>query len=537
MFGIQLYPTPDNIIKKMLEPYFKPKERVVYIDGEPTIKTINVSHKYKILEPSAGSGNIVKYLNTHHSDCEVYCIEIDNNLQSILKDLECKILGSDFLDFDNRLQLDFDLIIMNPPFQSGAKHLLHAWQILQEGDIVCLLNQETISNPYTEERQLLLKLIEDHGSFEELGPVFEDSENTTNVNIALVRLYKKAAEKLFDFQFSSNNNIPDINLNGEDFKQAIATKDLVGNMMLRFDMSLKAYIECVKAWKYLAFCTQGLTPKHGFDWSVDNSENPNPGYQKFSHTLNAGMWALACQELNLEKLMTNRVQKDFNKFKTEQGYLEFNRKNVGELITMLFENQNLILSSAITDVFDIFTAYHKENRLHIEGWKTNDRWKVNRKIILPNWFKYGEYMTSYDLKEYGDTMKTNYSYHSEYADIDKVLCFISGKKYDEIYKLKNALEDKFKEIGKIKTGDKFDNTGQSTFFNFKFFRKGSLHIEFIDEKLWTEFNLRACKGKNWLPQAEEDAWKKSKQQPTEDMFGPEKQQSQYQPHPQQLQLL
>jgi len=27
-----------------------------------------------------------------------------------------------------------------------------------------------------------------------------------------------------------------------------------------------------------------------------------------------------------------------------------------------------------------------------------------------------------------------------------------------------------------------------------------------------EFNMRACAGKNWLPESEKDKWKKSKQQ-------------------------
>jgi len=27
-----------------------------------------------------------------------------------------------------------------------------------------------------------------------------------------------------------------------------------------------------------------------------------------------------------------------------------------------------------------------------------------------------------------------------------------------------------------------------------------------------EFNMRACAGKNWLPESENDKWKKSKQQ-------------------------
>lgn len=52
------------------------------------------------------------------------------------------------------------------------------------------------------------------------------------------------------------------------------------------------------------------------------------------------------------------------------------------------------------------------------------------------------------------------------------------------------------------------------FTNFKqndlFTVRGTLHFEFKDEKLWQEFNMRACAGKKWLPYNEEQAWKESK---------------------------
>ena len=53
MFNKNFYPTPINIIKKMIDPYTKdPKYRDEYhrnLDGKI------------ILEPSAGKGNILKY--------------------------------------------------------------------------------------------------------------------------------------------------------------------------------------------------------------------------------------------------------------------------------------------------------------------------------------------------------------------------------------------------------------------------------------------------------------------------------------------
>jgi hypothetical protein len=40
---------------------------------------------------------------------------------------------------------------------------------------------------------------------------------------------------------------------------------------------------------------------------------------------------------------------------------------------------------------------------------------------------------------------------------------------------------------------------ESTFFEMKYYKKGTLHLKFKDEALWNDFNLAAARGRNWLP--------------------------------------
>lgn len=65
---------------------------------------------------------------------------------------------------------------MNPPFNQGCKHVLHAWDILFDGEIVAILNAETVKNPFSAERRLLAQLIEDHGSVEYIKDAFMDPD-------------------------------------------------------------------------------------------------------------------------------------------------------------------------------------------------------------------------------------------------------------------------------------------------------------------------------------------------------------------------
>ena len=129
-----------------------------------------------ILEPSAGKGDLVmavermvadrKYsdkfvltnaVQEHTREC-FDTIESDYNLRLILRGLGLRLIDDDFLRFQTAKR--YDLILMNPPFSEGAKHLIHAIDIMSNGgQIVCILNAETVRNPYNNERKLLQNLL------------------------------------------------------------------------------------------------------------------------------------------------------------------------------------------------------------------------------------------------------------------------------------------------------------------------------------------------------------------------------------------
>jgi hypothetical protein len=66
-----------------------------------------------MLEPSAGSGNIVEYfLNKVKS---IDCIEYNYNLRELLKEQNFNVVAEDIYKSDDK---KYDLIIMNPPFEN-----------------------------------------------------------------------------------------------------------------------------------------------------------------------------------------------------------------------------------------------------------------------------------------------------------------------------------------------------------------------------------------------------------------------------------
>jgi len=511
MFGEQFYPTPENVIKLMVKPY----------NGKTWKGGINGSNKEcfcsdlsdkVILDPSGGKGDILNFIkndlynNAVRNNCDLNAIEIDKNLQSILKENDFSVLGSDFLAYEQ--DMFFDVILMNPPFKNGVDHLLKAIEIAHKTDIVCLLNAETLLNPNSKKRELLLDKIDKYGSYEIIGNVFSNAERKTDVNVALVRLVVTKESNNFDFDFTDYE--PEkVTFDDSFVKNEIARKDLIGNMMLQFEQAKKAYLEYIEAQKKWEYYTNFvLYSSHEKPKDFDKPEFSNiKRYNFFNNRIKSKMWRIVIKELGLQRYMTSKIQQNFEQFIQQQSSMSFTKENVKDLFDMLVLNSSSILEQSIIDVFEMLTEnYYSENRMFVEGWKTNDRYKVNRKVIAPVYVKHGDYMNSYDLKLYGDNFTLSYSNQSKYSDIDKMLCYISGKNYESIVTIKDALENQFRIIGKVKTGDKYTNSCSSTFFDIKFYKKGTIHLKFKDKFLWQEFNMRACKGKQWLPDNERTQW-------------------------------
>ena len=79
-----------------------------------------------------------------------------------------------------------------------------------------------------------------------------------------------------------------------------------------------------------------------------------------------------------------------------------------------------------------------------------------------------------------------------FSDLDKAMCFLSSKKFDKVRKIRDALSESFKI-------SKHPGLCESEFFKIRYFKKRTVHLEFLDLKLWDKFNLQVAKTRNWLP--------------------------------------
>lgn len=287
MLGEQFYPTPKSVIEEM-------------VDG------LDLHHK-RVLDPSAGRGDILEYIleetlydryyGRQHSS-ELYAIEIDSSLRAILTEKGFKVIDSDFLAYPGDDY--FDLILMNPPFGEGARHLLKAWKISHGAIIKCLLNTETLRNTYTQDRKELTHIIERFGNVKELGAVFRDAERKTDAEVVLVTLQNPEVETFridFDPEVMGAN---DYGL-GELTENAIASANIFENYEARYGAAIEAFKELLAARQKVKFYMNGLTSRYRssddiISEALKEGKGPDISYIKFKDDFTKYAWDLLYSE-------------------------------------------------------------------------------------------------------------------------------------------------------------------------------------------------------------------------------------------------
>ena len=116
----QLFPTPPALAARMVE-------------------LAGIEAGDRVLEPSAGTGNLAKAIRSAVPDAHLDLIEIDPRLCSILKTSGFEVSCCDFLAASMPVCPDsedgHDCVLMNPPFSKGqdVAHILHALKFLKPG--------------------------------------------------------------------------------------------------------------------------------------------------------------------------------------------------------------------------------------------------------------------------------------------------------------------------------------------------------------------------------------------------------------------
>jgi hypothetical protein len=504
------YPTPRPIARRMLA------------------KITNKEAKY-YLEPSAGKGDIAdvikqpytfeefseenpgyatkrsdEYFGPRWSDRENSRIHVDvienyPDLISVLHGKGFDVVGYDWLTYQGVSY--YDAIVMNPPYSEGAKHLLKAWEFLHNGEIVCLLNEETIKNPYTEERKRLVQIIEAFGNVEYLGDCFSTAEHKTSVNVAMVYLKKVAVDDAPDLWAKEATREKNYTAEFDGDPTMLAIRDNLGNMEHWFNMANEHWCKGIehirKARLYM-------------DQNKVSDSRDRVGSEEFKTILGIALnnvqtcraeylrrhrrlaWTSVFQQMEFGKWLDSKQQERFMRDVERDSTIPFTAENIKNTLENVFMSRKKLFDESVANVFDELCSHAVENgsgpvapsslrNRRSEGWKTNDSYKVNQRLIFPYAVEMGfsGYLRQRGYGSGSSAVVCN--------DLDRILCVFDGKPFDKCYTVGAAVD-------RARPGQLVE----SQYFEIRGYKKGTLHLKWKRLDLWERFNVTAAAGKKWL---------------------------------------
>lgn len=484
------YPTPAKIIDTMLQG--------IKLDE---IKTI--------LEPSAGKGDIVDHIVDKYKT--LYCrygvkwetqldidtIEIDANLQHILKGKGYRVVHDDFLTFETFKR--YDLIIMNPPFSDGDKHLLKALEIQKRGGrVVCLLNAETIRNPFSNVRKDLIRRLDElNADIEFIKDAFIDAERKTSVEIALIKVTIPEAPKssvILDSLrqeeiYTVNRENSGTIVEADFLKRIVAQYNFevqAGLKLLEEYFAMKPYV--MKSFKkepspYERPAISVIVGDEDSRNRLNDWEKPN----EYIKLIRYKYWNALFQSDMFANIFTTKLRQEYYERIQDLKNYDFSFYNIYTLKAELVKSMSKSIEETILALFDEFSHKHhwydetSKNIHYYNGWKTNSAWKINKRVIIPN-------MNAYD--SWNGAFLPKYQVGDKLKDIEKVFDYLDGGRSDHVDS--EAALKRAQEAGQTKKI-------QLKYFNITFYKKGTCHIEFTNLDLLKKFNLFGSQKKGWLP--------------------------------------
>ncbi len=508
----QFYPTPADLAARMISKF----------------ASSPLDRNARVLEPSAGNGDLVKALvsaaeakhsasmQNHHAywkrgSVNVDFIEIDMRKHAAIEGIEGTrggVIGLDFLQFSGSLAA-YSHVLMNPPFKDGVHHVLKAWEGLYDGEIVALLNAETVRNPFSKERQHLASLIENHGDVEFVPDAFKGDgvEREADVEVAIVHLTKKAdlqrdvvGDVLDTLQGDALHDTGGAGAYASQFNnQELA---IPGDVIVMTERAFKAAVTAMRESVIASARAGHLSRLVGKTMAQRNGEDADDKPQEMIKSIREGItsgyeelkdraWSEVLRSTKVSsKLSSNaqrRLESDFQRIKR----LDFSASNVYAFLIGLIESQGDMHLQMACDCFDEITKYHEDNAVWYMGWKSNGKHRTAGRRIK---------MTRFILPRFNGTWghkEPNYDGLQRLADFDKVFEVLDGKAVGSTF----GLSQLFRRCALDLAGGK---RLSSDYFDVRWYPgRGTIHFFPRRKDLIDRLNRLVGRFRQWLPERED----------------------------------
>lgn len=511
-----------------------------------------------VLEPSAGKGDLVKsvaqnaQVRNYDQPLNVDCVEIDPYLRSILDyefggkregeimdrreqlrektawnpdtrshgqlssteeaekrrleleydwlhTLSAPVVHDDFLTFQSRKR--YDLIVMNPPFADGDAHLLKAIELQKRygGQIRCLLNAETLLNPYTNRRKVLQSQLSELGAdVEYIEEGFAQGERSTDVTVALIKISIPQVKEDSDI-FRRLSEAAHIDEETAQDVTDMTVTDFMAQIVSRFNVEVDAGLELIREYINMTpYLLDSFNKEDKFEFTtltlcVGNPSKAGqgsvPSVNRFLRLVRRKYWAALFSNKEFVGKLTSNLREKYMGMVEQMVKYDFTLFNIQKIAAQMNAEMNQGVQDTIVALFDKMTQEHtwypemEKNIHYYNGWKTNKAHKLGMKVILPIYGVFSDYSWSKETFQVQEA-------EEEISDIEKVFNYLDGNS--------TAAVDLHGVLLRACEQGQTRNI-PCKFFDVTLYKKGTMHIKFHNSELVDRFNIYCCKHKGWLP--------------------------------------
>lgn len=423
-----------------------------------------------------------KYVTRPELEAERKLLEPEHQL---LKAVEARVVHDDFLTMDTRKQ--YDLILMNPPFANGDEHLLKALEMQRRhgGEVRCILNAETILNPYTNRRKALRQQLADlDADVQIIEGGFMNAERQTDVAVAIIKVSLPVVEYESTIFKRMQEAARLDEFEAEDVTD-LAVTDLLARIVTEFNVEVDAGLTLIH--EYI-----GLRRHIGDSISMtvgDRGQHSPYDQNDYVRVVRRKYWQKLFDNPKFTAKLTSNLRDKYRNMVDKMAGYDFSLFNIQQVMAEMNAEMSQGVQDTIVALFDRMTSLHTyypeciKNIHYFSGWKTNKAHKVNNKVILPvHGLTADPYWSSntINVREAEATI----------SDIEKVFDYLDGNLTAEV-DLHGVLEraNEAKQTKNIRC----------KFFDVTLYKKGTMHIKFHDQALVDRFNIYCSQKKNWLP--------------------------------------
>lgn len=167
--------------------------------------------------------------------------------------------------------------------------------------------------------------------------------------------------------------------------------------------------------------------------------------EDFTKEIDRRFWKHAFSLTGFSKYMDKEARAEFERSLVNNPPA-FNMENIRATFLQAYQESELFFNRGLVNIFKRLSG----------KYKTNDAFKVNKKIIISNWFR-GSKMFGLDV---------NYHAQDEMDDLNRIFTVLDGKDYKE-YVFSSALRQAVR-----------DGFYEDEYFKIRMFKNGNAHLWF-----------------------------------------------------------